>query len=506
MEIEMDSYCISGNEEFIIYGAGYQGQKICDNLLKNNLKVEAFLDRRVKTASPVYASAPEFQGDRNIPAVLNEIPVYHPDSINDVNKENIVVIAVTNPYEHPIIADMLYIMGYRKILCSFPSSGRIRQEIEVNCEIYNMIIQGDSPIGKKVAYYDDMRLMEKNLADTMDVIDEKTCRAQIPMELLFYIDSDGKERSIYTEDRLLPFYNFLEGRGEREFLVLRSHLQDNGVDVNRWMETKAVGYFQLSQEWENGTDNKSDIPLVEKADRGRFLIKSHLDRVIFYVAKGYHRIYCRLSQSDFINWDKPEMINEVWQAIMRQKISCVYTPILYPAFYWFQCRRESYGHSRLMRICRYFVEKGILLDGKKVLDAGAYVGYFAQHMYRMGADVTAVEFDADNYELLRTINPLIDCDDIKALNIGIQEMNEDEHYDVTILLTVLYWHFDTDLGLKLMEKIDKLTKDILLWESGDEPEREKQWIFDHSSFNAYEKISDTFGTQKLREMGAFYRV
>ena len=96
--------------------------------------------------------------------------------------------------------------------------------------------------------------------------------------------------------------------------------------------------------------------------------------------------------------------------------------------------------------------------------------------------------------------------DLRTLNIGIQEMDENEFYDVTILLTVLYWHFDTDLGLKLMEKIDKLTKGILLWESGDEPEREKQWIFDHSSFNAYEKIGDTFGTQKLREMGVFYRV
>lgn len=502
----MAFYCISEDQGFIIYGAGYQGQQICNHLLRNNIKVEAFLDRRVKSAQPINASAPEFQGERNLPTVLNSIPVYHPDFIGEIKEDDIVVIAVTNPYEHPIIADMLYTMGYRKILCCFPSGGWNKREMEVNSEIYNMIIQGASPIGKQAAYYDDMRLMEKHLADMINVIDENTCRAQIPMELLFYIDSDGREKSVYMEDSVLPFYNFIEGRGEKEFLVLRDRLQDSGIDVNRWMETKAVSYFQLSMEWENREDNKCDIPLIERIDRGRFIIKSHLDQVIFYVAKGYHRIYCRLAQSDFINWDKPELISAVWKAIMRQKISCVYTPILYPAFYWFQCRRESYGHSRLMRICRYFVEKGILLNGKKVLDAGAYVGYFAQHMYRMGADVTAVEFDADNYELLRTINPLIGCDDIKALNIGIQEMNEDEHYDVTILLTVLYWHLDTELGLKLMDKIDKLTKDILLWESGNEPEREKQWIFDHSSFNAYEKISDTFGTQKLREMGVFYRV
>ncbi len=502
----MDFYSISGNEGFIVYGAGFQGQQICDNLLKNNIKVEAFLDRRVKTASPIYTSAPEFQGDRNLPSVLNEIPVFHPDSMGDVKAENIVIIAVTNPYEHPIIADMLYTMGYRKILCSLPSNGWKRQGIEENNEIYNLIAQGVSPIGKEAVYYDDMRLMEKHLTDMMDVVDEKTCMAQIPMELLFYTDSDGKEKSIYAEDGLLPFYNFIEGRGEKEFLVLRGHLQDNGIDINRWMETKAVSYFQLSQEWENGENNQSDLPFVERIDRGRFLIKSHLERIIFYVAKGYHRIYCKLTQSDYIKWDKPELINEVWQTIMRQRISCVYTPVLYPAFYWFQCRRESYGHSRLMRICRYFVEKEISLDGKKVLDAGAYVGYFAQHMYRMGAAVTAVEFDTDNYELLCAISSLVDCNGIKTLNIGIQEMDENEFYDVTILLTVLYWHFDTDLGLKLMEKIDKLTKGILLWESGDEPEREKQWIFDHSSFNAYEKIGDTFGTQKLREMGVFYRV
>ena len=71
------------------------------------------------------------------------------------------------------------------------------------------------------------------------------------------------------------------------------------------------------------------------------------------------------------------------------------------------------------------------------------------------------------------------------------------------MLTVLYWHMDTPLGIKLIKAVDHMTKKFLLWESGDEPEREKHFIFSHSSFHTYEKICETVGTGKLRELGIF---
>lgn len=505
----MNSFDITGEEKFVIYGASFLGKKLYESLHRNQIRVTAFLDRRVQTAWSVYASEHGFQkesGDRNISDRYEGVPVYHPDAAPEADDSTVIIIAITNVYEHPIIADILYTMGYRKILCQFPKRERVNQDKEINHRLYEEILNGNSPVGKPMSVYEPMLLGETGLTDVAEMTDQESCVIQIPMELLFYVDKNGKKRSVYMEDEILPFYHFLEGRDGRDFLELRDRIQKSGVNVNRFMETNAVNYYQMSLEWEDRKGDREDIPLVEKADNGCFLVKSHLEQVIFGVAKSYHRIDCKLSISDLENWNKPETIKQVLQIIIKQRISSVYTPILYPAFYWFQYRRESSGHTRLMRICRYFVEKGISVEGLNVLDAGAYVGYFAQHMYRMGAKVTAVEFDENNYELMAAINRLIETDHIRTLNMGIQDMDETETYDISILLTVLYWHFDTELGLQLMQKMDRVTKGILVWESGDEAEREKQWIFEHSSFNAYEKISDTFGTQKLREMGVFYRV
>ena len=56
-----------------------------------------------------------------------------------------------------------------------------------------------------------------------------------------------------------------------------------------------------------------------------------------------------------------------------------------------------------------------------------------------------------------------------------------------------------------MEKINQVTKDYLVWESGDEIEQEKKFVLEHSSFTNYEKIMETFGTGKIRELGIFSR-
>jgi len=181
----------------------------------------------------------------------------------------------------------------------------------------------------------------------------------------------------------------------------------------------------------------------------------------------------------------------------------VYTPISHPQFFDYPALRESYGMSRLMKITKYLYSESTNFEELSVLDSGSYISYFAQNFYRMGAKVTSVEYDLHHFELACKLNDLLYCQGIHMVHGGVEQLDESQKYDITILLTVLYWHLGTDLAFDIMRVVDNVTTDMLIWESGDEIEKEKKWILDNSSFKKYIKLQDTFGSGKMREMGIF---
>lgn len=70
----------------------------------------------------------------------------------------------------------------------------------------------------------------------------------------------------------------------------------------------------------------------------------------------------------------------------------------------------------------YFRQKGISLEGKKVLDVGFGLGYNASIMKRMGAEVFGVEPDKKAFDFA-VFNNLIDKE--KAFNCLLQEMPQE---------------------------------------------------------------------------------
>lgn len=59
--------------------------------------------------------------------------------------------------------------------------------------------------------------------------------------------------------------------------------------------------------------------------------------------------------------------------------------------------------------------------------------------------------------------------------------------------------------LEILNIIDNITDKIMFWESGDDPEEEKKWIFENSSFLNYKKLKNTFGENRFSELGIFYK-
>lgn len=473
-------YFIKNTDNIVVYGASYIGREIFDKICRQNRKVSLFLDKSADEIGEVYG-----------------IKVMNPDA-DDIRadaEKDVVFIAVTDEDQHVGIANYLYDMGYRKIV--------FRSELyDLIADSYNAVMAEESMDAISIPYFSKMEYDMGKMDQLFLEKNENSYIVNVPVELLFYKSENGELRSVYQNCPLLTFYNFLEGR--TDLADLKECYTDKETGITRWMECESVQYRHFSVLWQNNQLTvEKRVPRIERDKRGRYCVLSSIKEVIFQVAKGYKLIRCVMKEDDFSYWLRPDIIKDCIANMETYRISFVYTPILHPFFYDFPCRREAFGLTRLMKICQYLQKKNIDVGGKRVLDAGTYIGYFAQHMYRMGADVTAVEFERSNYSLAGLLNKLLYCDDINLLNMGIQDIDSNGRYHIAILMSVLNWHLDTPLGKEIIEKIDEVTTEFLIWESGDEIEREKNWILEHSSFCDYEKISDTFGTGKIRELGVF---
>lgn len=475
-------YTITKSDKMVIYGASFVGRKMLETLKKYGWEVKYFLDK-----------------DADVIKEVNGIRVYNPynDTLEIRAEKDIAVIAVTDEAEHEKIANFLFEKGFEKIILKSYSDD---EEVSTMDMVYNNLVEGRDIENIKVPFYQKKELNIDYLSHMYQEKREDTYLIEVPLELLFY-EEDTVVRSVYQNKPLLIYFNFLEGRGGID--TLKELAKKNGMNLPRWMEEKRVIYRHLAEQWQRG--KWKAYPFVEREKEGRFIVKTALEEVLFCVAKGYRRVTCEVGAEDYGKWLMRDEIAECIATIKKYNLSFVYTPITHPFFYDFPCKREEVGYTRLMGICDYFGRLGIEMQGKRVLDAGTYIGYFAQHFTRMGADVVGIEFDIRNYDMAVLLKKLSGCDGLTLKNMGIQDICDDEEFDIVFMMSVLNWHMNTELGVQIMEKINQVTKDYLVWESGDEIEQEKKFVLEHSSFTNYEKIMETFGTGKIRELGIFSR-
>jgi len=490
MKQEESSFRISLEIEFIIYGASFIGRELYNALTRQGYKVIAFLDK----------DADKFDN------ILGK-QVLVPDSQVISSKQKklaVVIVAVTNYKEHSFIARYLNKLGYKNVIFRMGVSDNNEKYSAGRNRVYDLL-EDDKDIKDTLILKYGHIDKEKSLdAIYRQNIGDNTYKAFIPTELLFY-KKDNKLISVYQTIPLLPFYNFIEGKGTKEFLERYFLENSNERNWGRWMDEERNYYKHFSFNSDFNRMNNESLPKVYWDGKSHFIVQESLRYVIYNIVKSYSKVLCIVSKEDYEKWINKDKIKVCFDSINEGNISFVYTPIPHPAFFDFPCKREECGKTRLITICEYLYEKKIDIKDKIILDAGSYVCYFAQQMHRMGANVTAVEFDKTSYRLANNLNKLLYCDEINHINCGIQEIDRSVKYDITYLLTVLYWHLHTELAIEIIKTIDSVTNGILFWESGDEIEFEKNWIMEHSTFNHYEKICNTFGTGKFRELGVFSR-
>jgi hypothetical protein len=84
----------------------------------------------------------------------------------------------------------------------------------------------------------------------------------------------------------------------------------------------------------------------------------------------------------------------------------------------------------------------------------------------------------------------------------------DEAYDIVLAITVVY-HIVEIMKLltphEAADKLGRLTRKYLFWESGLQREREKENILRVGNFREYLKLANSYATGKLREIGVFIK-
>jgi SAM-dependent methyltransferase len=238
--------------------------------------------------------------------------------------------------------------------------------------------------------------------------------------------------------------------------------------------------------------------------RGYFNLDAGCEVTALIGAHATRRVPVSISLEDHEHWlNRPE-IARVKAALARHRRASrypwPYSPLLHPAFSSLPCARDSTTPTRLDLILARLGARR--LQGKTVLDVGSSAGFFAQHFAREGAYVTALEADASCVALCRALNWLYRTD-FEIRHESFEESDVPAH-DVGLLLSVFYPAArDPKRRRRFLRALDDRVRELVVFESGDDPSAEVAAITSGTHFTHYRRIATTWGTGKLRELGLF---
>lgn len=214
------------------------------------------------------------------------------------------------------------------------------------------------------------------------------------------------------------------------------------------LEHFRLQYRTMAALFANDPEYFNENPVLVKYDRkgGYFHVKDGHHRAIFQYCSGVRQVPARMIEHDYEFWKHTDVVNQVTEVFSRHLRTLIYTPIMNPHFMHLKSERDDVYPTRMDLIMEYLGSSSV--RGKKVIDIGCNIGFYARHFTRQGAIVS---------------------------------------------------------GYSFLRKLDQSVTGMLFWESGAEPEKEKAILLAGTHFDRYEKLADTEGTGKKREFGVFLK-
>ena len=369
----------------------------------------------------------------------------------------------------------------------------------------------------------------------MYVDDENRPVVYVPIELLFTerVESVIRKATQVTEEwiavtklyentpliKLKPhrdlFRFFIDGsiipneyqKWYKDIFFTRNFTPD--LDENELLQKRYNEFVFMQNELAlNGLKFFIETPAkAEWNTKGYFNLADGHHRAVFLIEMGLRFVPCVLNRDDYFAWRNDLIAVEVQNIILETNRNEFYTPIYNP-FYLNEKNicRDNFCQSRLVRIMTAMQNQR--LHGKRVLDIGSNLGFISLHFFREGANVVGLEPDEAHYQLAIALQNLCygECE-IKQTTF--EDYQTDKPFDIAIMLTVFYHYFnnpilmDENIRDRFIDKINENITSLIIWESGDDYEREKEYIRTNTKFKYYQHLSYTYRTGKLREMGMF---
>lgn len=249
-------------------------------------------------------------------------------------------------------------------------------------------------------------------------------------------------------------------------------------------------------------------PVVSGLSLDRLVVSGGLVRC--HLARAWGKTWIRMILTDDVcsQWDSRSVAKLSSISDIRNR--SFYSPIYHEEF-----RRASECRPDAVRLDRIRRLLGPLGEGLNCCDIGCNMGWMSHHLQRQGFSVTGIDYDEKHLAVAWALNETYGLD-VQFHNCFFTVFEPDHEFDVTLALTVLYHMFfrQDEQAIPpsvrmdphaVVSKIDSMTKHALIWESGDDPEREKDIILSHSKLTCYLSLGPTKGTGKRRELGVFLR-
>ncbi len=307
---------------------------------------------------------------------------------------------------------------------------------------------------------------------------------------------------------------------QRLFEYFRTGFQYSQVGYDRWHlenfqlrhlkppmsdgELLAFRFEQFSR-WEEtlrtkgASDSVFVLPAKFVAHNRTWMLTDGHHRSAFLRTSGVRWLTLVADRADWQAWINQDAVRVVEEVIASQGRAEYYTPILHPNFQAIRPLRDFAYKSRLDHILEFLgprVRKG------DIVDIGSNAGFFSHHFAREGFNVVGYDPDPNHHDLAVALSALYGSE-ARFENKRFEQASNNTLFDGALLLTVLYHFLQHGTHTPLLKKLDQIVADFVIWESGSNPESEREEFVKHTKFSSYLHIADTFGTGRARKLGIF---
>lgn len=435
---------ITRHTPILIYGYGTRGVRISSILHNHGLHVEAYIDR----------NAARYAGQ------AIDYMIYGLDDIGsrkiDFSK-SVVILAVTNVFEHENIANTLNKIGFKFIIYKSFQSNVFGRRCN---ELYDRVVDIFGALS--IENMDVPEFESAGETNEMAVIDQETVMAVVPVNLLF-----GVTKKLYFEslrfksselvdkiaDKSILYFNISRGlfsyfmkeqdinKWKRYFEIYAANriaqtFDDageripDGEDLERHLNERYIVYQNMEKLFSRSVDFfYQNPPSVIWNEKGYFNIEDGNNRACFLLNKGIYEIPCRMRKRDYEAWfNSNEKIERVQEVLRRTGLS-LRAAIPHHSFSEYTVKYYTWSYQKLECICGWLWENEITVVNASVLEMCSQNDLCGQHMARMGADVTSIK-TKEWIELCKSIDELLYVCGIQY----VQRLEEavDQHYDLAI--------------------------------------------------------------------------